>query len=711
MFFRLEGVLKRRSYFALSVLFLGSVLLSGCVLRPGTEEPDPESASFESGSALSDSEPESSSEEDLRPKRDAKGAIVLSSANDLRFLREYPEETFRLAADIDLNGAEWTPIPEFSGVFTGVRGGIFHYKIANFTIVPEAADSDVGFFGNLDRGFVQSVDFENVSLALPAGFSGSAGIVAGSAGAPVESVFTRINDVTLRNVSISGTVSGGSCGLIAGSAGSISNCFVTGALTLSLSGQNNRIGTAAGECDALTDVESSADLSLTGTGNTYAGGLAGVVNCGKSLIYGGSMTVSLAGSDSLIGGVAGVLSGDLSAVYSSAKSLSVTLNGTGETRPFTGNGADALVRDGFLRDVSNLDPSRMSEPEREMREKAVRSMEEQVTMPWMPVRDMDYSDNCASGHIQHYQAYEWYFGLPYTHYCGSIERMRRYMNDDGTLASKVPRTGWERYLGNDCADALYWAWATVSPSITYTLTENMILQNGTVRVGEYEETSHVSTADIVSANGDKTMYEAYAELKPGDALLYGPGHVRMAAEFPTVVRWTDGTINPDASYVVCHEQGLLSSLNETHTTCGYRTVYTFRTLFKANYIPVTIPEFASGEPGKIETSVRYEKAAAGSFESVFTETVESNYRINYVRIVVQTAGEDSAEVDAGQAGAAEVINYCYFPCDGEHVSGLSLSNFRTQTGVGTLPAGTYRYTLSIGIGPGEFTISSFEFTK
>ncbi len=49
------------------------------------------------------------------PVRGSVGEILISSAAELEFLREYPSEKFLITAEIDLGGKEWTPIPEFSG--------------------------------------------------------------------------------------------------------------------------------------------------------------------------------------------------------------------------------------------------------------------------------------------------------------------------------------------------------------------------------------------------------------------------------------------------------------------------------------------------------------------------------------------------------------------------------------------------------------------
>jgi hypothetical protein len=426
------------------------------------------------------------------------------------------------------------------------------------------------------------------------------------------------------------------------------------------------------------------------------------------VIYGGHIRIDVDGTPEAVGEVVGELSfaweGEdppvtplVDTVYSSAKFAKILINGEAVDRPFTGNDADHLIRHAYRRDLSNLDETTLSEEERKLRETVLDYMIREITIPWQPQNDMDYSDNCSSHHVQHYEAREWYFGLPYTHRCGSLERFCEYLEGDKVKQS-VPRIGWEAYLGNDCADAIYWAWARVSPSITYQLTKDMIVQNGTVQVGEYELVNHEATKDTCAANGIEVMSEAYACLRGGDAILYAPGHIRMAAEAPTVIRRADGTIDPDASYLLCHDQGNVSKQAERHTTCNYRKAYSFTNLFNGNYIPITIPEFAEGKAGEWIYSI--DDPLAGTYDGVFYGRLKTNYRIDSVRTVITKKADNE-----------QAIDYVYYPNKGGHIVEMDLVSFRYVAKIHDLAPGDYHYVLYLTTGAGTAVVEEYDFTK
>ena len=723
--------MKRLLHFLIIVLIL--YFVSGCARGQGSDTPGGTDVSLPESTEETASLPA-----DAEPERDKNGYIMITRAEDFELLRQYPEENFHVTEDIDFQGAEFEPIDGFQGTVSGLYGGVFNHTISNVKIKVKEGAEYAGFFSVL-AGYVEKLNFENVTLELPDGFSGMAGILAGVVdSAPyysgrehdpseialadlesIESITSMVNDIQILSSSISGRVSAPLVGLLCGCTAAAESCFVSGSISLEINGTGAFIGTVAGYAGRLDDVESDADLSLTGTADDLkAGGIAGELLYATKVIYGGHCSVELSGESSLIGGIAGILglseevkndpdnglAGTAYAskekliltAYSSAKKLEIVVNGETLDQPFTGNGADDKIRAAFRRDISNLDETTLSEKERKLRETVVDYMIREVTIPWQPQKDMDFSD-AHENHTQHYEAGEWYFGLPYTHKCGSLERSMQYL-DDGVMKEAVPKTGWDGYLGNDCADAVYWAWARISPSITYTLTHDMIVQNGTLQVGEYELVNHEATADTCKANGITVMSEAYACLKMGDAVLYGPGHVRMVAEAPTVIRKADGSIDPDASYVLCHEQGSISGLSVRHTTCKYRYAYTFTNLFQKNYIPITIPEFAAGEAGEWIASV--EEPNAGTYEGVFHGLVTSNYRIDAVRTVI--TNRETSET---------AIDYRYYPNNGKHISEFNLASFRGIAKVKALKDGDYHYVLYLMTGAGEKILEEYDFTK
>jgi hypothetical protein len=180
--------------------------------------------------------------------------------------------------------------------------------------------------------------------------------------------------------------------------------------------------------------------------------------------------------------------------------------------------------------------------------------------------------------------------------------------------------------------------------------------NHYIAVGGYSVPSSVedyrnySTARICEENGKQVMLEAYAQMKPADALTSTPkGHALMVGALPKVVRNADGTIDPEKSTVTILDQGGGSGDHfrekevdgETLMYCG-RTdaVFTFETLFTSSYIPVTIGEFVGTEP--------YEKASAvltgkvDSMKSLYAEKLDTNYILCNLELkLVRANGEET----------------------------------------------------------------------
>lgn len=288
----------------------------------------------------------------------------------------------------------------------------------------------------------------------------------------------------------------------------------------------------------------------------------------------------------------------------------------------------------------------------------------ETTYPWMPSKDMLYTDSCMKDgkprHTQEYKKGEWYFGLPYTHMCGSLEKMQANLDKNGAVKESIKKTGWGRIIGNDCADCVFWALQTVSASPEYVLTDGMICENGMEMLGEYEiktdEKGRRSTKEICLATDEQKMYENYALLLLGDVIVKGPGgHTRMAAESACVYRNEDGTINGVKSYVVTHEQGGgVSDLQERHSACKTAKKYTFEKLYSDCYVTVTIPEYKTGVKTPVELSCDFEGTTVSALKRA---SVTSNYRINFVTVVAKSGDKVVAEKSVFPANGSHNVTY------------------------------------------------------
>lgn len=225
-----------------------------------------------------------------------------------------------------------------------------------------------------------------------------------------------------------------------------------------------------------------------------------------------------------------------------------------------------------------------------------------------------------------------YGGLPYvSRGAGNLYRIGEiYDPETGILDTNSSIFDDIRYFGNACSGAASMAWARVVTSAYLGYTMFMTEANGFLPVGPYRypkenltkfvrnDPQGVCCATVCSFNGEQTMYESYAQMKPADGAVCD-GHVRMNSAIPTVIRRPDGSIDPDASFAlmrdqvcyVAHPNHLRIAPDGSHYVAqGYVDMrYTFRLLFENHYVPFTFQEFRDPsrvEPARIRLSVEPE---------------------------------------------------------------------------------------------------------
>lgn len=200
----------------------------------------------------------------------------------------------------------------------------------------------------------------------------------------------------------------------------------------------------------------------------------------------------------------------------------------------------------------------------------------------------------------------------------------------GETVKNADHAGFSRYVGNDCSQAISWAWKSVisndvanggtvvsgvtqmAPTPTYQTRFGVLPVNGLVP-SAYSLTAWNA---MYEAEGKEGLMEAYAHASRGDALIVeqtAGGHSRMIAYDPICIRNYRGTIHATNSYFITHEQGNSSSGTDANgvkwsSTCYADRVLTFETLADdadhtankaegytcgkcAHYIPMTLPAF------------------------------------------------------------------------------------------------------------------------
>ncbi|MDD5830892.1 MAG: leucine-rich repeat protein [Lachnospira sp.] len=102
--------------------------------------------------------PEGSPEYKEEEEENQSEYIAISTADELAGIKNNLSGNYRLAADIDLSGKEWSPI----GVFTGILDGEGH-KITGLTIT-DCEEKYVGLFGRVEDATIKNITFSDVNV-------------------------------------------------------------------------------------------------------------------------------------------------------------------------------------------------------------------------------------------------------------------------------------------------------------------------------------------------------------------------------------------------------------------------------------------------------------------------------------------------------------------------------------------------------------------
>ena len=301
-------------------------------------------------------------------------------------------------------------------------------------------------------------------------------------------------------------------------------------------------------------------------------------------------------------------------------------------------------------DLDSLPTATAKMTEDELRDVCVRFFELSGTFQWTPSDSVSYVNLSNTLSFQRGVVYG---GLPYTHSSLSIYSfLDHYDEETGVLDTAPYKMAFDGAFGNDCADALFWAWARISNTISFTGTKNMQPARGCLLLGDYRYDTSISsfqrlggTVKICEENGEQTMFKAYSLLKKADGVVCwnepNGGHAMMVIENETVSN-ADGTVNGDESRVTVIEQ--VSSLTPTDqdgvsvlVECGYHNTVTYSDLFsKRGYLPITIAELAGTDPVEKAEAI-LEVAENADFDTLTAAELKTNYRLAKVDFTIQDA--------------------------------------------------------------------------
>lgn len=377
------------------------------------------------------------------------------------------------------------------------------------------------------------------------------------------------------------------------------------------------------------------------------------------------------------------------------------------------------------------------------------AMREQSAILWRPAETFSYSMKHNSGGIAldtetdpdsvvTFYADRIYQGIPYTHGSGSYFSWLSFataQDENGvyTLTGLTDQllTGKAGFvenirarLGNDCADQLFWAWSRISSSIRFTVTTNMTRMNGCLPVGDYDRietnfSQEYNTKEIVADNGEQRMFAAYALLQKGDGMVlvnrYGEGHAVMVVTTNPVYN-ADGSIDGEKSFVTVLEQTSGNEAQENHYyneqlgcevyVCEIMDKeWTYNTLFKKGYLPVTCQELVDPSPRPEAAVTDYTDAP--TLDNMFRGIIEANYRISSVTVTISRKGKTVQQATCfGHQEEMYTMNLYRFTKDSE------APVLQGSIDPDALPAGTYNCTFTAMLSTGDnIEFRNFTFTK
>ena len=233
-----------------------------------------------------------------------------------------------LAADIDLTGKEWTPIPGYTGAFDGDG------KTITGLTINQSSENNVGLFASIGiEGTVKNLKLDDVNITA----GSNVGAIAGE------------NSGTIENCSVSGSVTSSNMssdcvgGIVGQNNGTITGCHSSATVE-----GIAYVGGIAGKSNAsITACSSTGDVTATknSTNYSYVGGVVGQ-NTNGAILTACYATGNVKGGGEYVGGVVGGNSSTVTACYWSGavagdKGIGSDVTGNGEAQKVVGDWTEA----------------------------------------------------------------------------------------------------------------------------------------------------------------------------------------------------------------------------------------------------------------------------------------------------------------------------------------------------------------------------------
>lgn len=369
------------------------------------------------------------------------------------------------------------------------------------------------------------------------------------------------------------------------------------------------------------------------------------------------------------------------------------------TEPPATEPAGELAEPQFLPGPSLVDKygEYITNDEIDLRKLAVEYMYAMANIKWTAGIRMDYSSYAAKSLI--YEPGKTYLGMVYNNNATGLEMFMSIL--DGNNKHIGTDAGWNTAPGNSCATSIRHAWQQISPSVEYGYSADMMPyypETGVLGIGDVDWSCYngKNTYSIVNAHDPQVIYRAYALMQLGDSLvryLDTGGHALMLTKDVVVTYNSDGTINPDASYVFLTEQNnLLNQKREYPSSWTVDGKTSFAKALKDGYLPVTCIELKEGKTPTPVFELTMKPSVSAVQKGTVKGTVKSNYCINTVRM----------EIFSGDTVVASGETHPYKRTCGFSALGKTLN-------ITSLPAGKYTLVITAEVGLGSQTLVIMEF--
>ena len=269
-------------------------------------------------------------------------------------------------------------------------------------------------------------------------------------------------------------------------------------------------------------------------------------------------------------------------------------------------------------------------------------MRKQSNLEWVCSEDFSVSEKWAYWGISlNFKKGVTYRGIPYADTKVSYNQFKNALVD-GTYTSASDK--WEDVYGVQCISSIMNCIQQFDPTVAGT-SNVMMPSYSTFEAkicGEYKIPDTNKTIDIINANGEDVIYEAYGQLKKGDIIMTkndseGTSHFRVLVEDPSIYKNGAGKVIPSRCSVKTIEQtnAFDSQRNDgVKTTWFVDHIYSFKTLIEQRYIPLTLESYSKSRSEMEVPYIALDKDLDPTLLSKksFNSAVKSNFPLRYVQI-------------------------------------------------------------------------------